>query len=151
MVTFSQGYPYLVQLAGDFAWRASGSASTISLANAEAAHGRAVTAVERRVISRVYQDLSDMDQRFVEAMAVDPGRSKIADIVRRLGVSDQYVQVYKKRLIESGYVQGDGRGHVVFSLPYLGDYVRAMSAEQDVAVVDDWENYPPPPPLHPGT
>lgn len=144
LVQFSQGYPYLVQLAGDFAWRNDPAASVISLVDAQAAHGRAITAVERRVISRVYQDLSGRDQEFIAAMAVDTHRSKIADIVSRMGVSDQYVQVYKKRLIESGYVQPDGRGYVVFSLPYLGDYVRSLSADQDSIPNDDWGSYPPP-------
>ncbi|MDJ0376276.1 ATP-binding protein [Cryobacterium sp. PH31-L1] len=145
LVTFSQGYPYLVQLAGDYAWRGSGTAATIALADAQSAHGRAITAVERRVISRVYQDLSEKDQEFVKAMAVDEGRSRMADIIQRMGVSDQYVQVYKKRLIESGYVQADGRGHVVFSLPYLGDYIRSTTTEAEgVARADDWDRFPPP-------
>lgn len=146
LVTISQGYPYLVQLAGDYAWRSSGTAGSITIDDARAAHSRAITAVERRVISRVYQDLSEKDQEFVTAMAVDAGgRTKIADIVQRMGVSAQYVQVYKKRLIESGYVQADGRGHVVFSLPYLGDYIRAMVAGSvDVPAADDWGQFPPP-------
>lgn len=145
LVSITQGYPYLVQLAGDYAWRNSGSSATIALADAEAAHGRAITAVERRVISRVYQDLSDKDQEFVTAMAVDDGRSRIADIVQRMGVSDQYVQVYKRRLIDSGYVQADGRGHVVFSLPYLREYVRSrvLPATQ-ASMSDGWDRYPPP-------
>lgn len=145
LVTFSQGYPYLVQLAGDFAWRSSGSASTITLSDAQLAHRRAITAVERRVIRRVYQDLSEKDQEFVKAMAVDDGRSRMADIVQRMKVSDQYVQVYKKRLIESGYVHADGRGHVVFSLPYLGDYIRSTTVvPTEVPADDDWDHYPPP-------
>ncbi|MFT3944707.1 MAG: hypothetical protein QM705_12925 [Ancrocorticia sp.] len=144
LLSFSQGYPYLVQLAGDYAWRHNASAEEISLDDASAAHRRAITAVERRVISRVYQDLSDKDQQFIAAMAVDNGRSKISDIVERMGVSAQYVQVYKKRLIETGYVQADGRGHVVFSLPYLGDYVRAMLEEDEAPRKDGWEDVPPP-------
>jgi hypothetical protein len=146
LVSISQGYPYLVQLAGDFAWRSGNTSKEISLADAKAAQGRAITAVEQRVISRVYKDLSEMDQRFVEAMAVDQGRSKISDIVKRMEVSDQYVQVYKKRLIESGYVQPDGRGHVRFSLPYLGDYVRSLSSDTAPQFDDDWGNFPPPQP-----
>lgn len=146
LVTFTQGYPYLVQLAGDFAWRNSGDHNVIRLADAEAAHDKAVTAVERRVISRVYQDLSEKDQEFVAAMAQDDHRSKMAEIARRMGVSDQYAQVYKKRLIESGYVQADGRGHVVFSLPYLGDYLRSLTSGGSAATQDDWSSYPPPRP-----
>lgn len=110
LVRTSQGCPYLVQLAGDYAWRSSGASGVITLADAEAAHARAITAVQRRVISRVYDDLSEKDKEFVQAMAVDDGRTKMADLVQRMGVSDQYVQVYKKRLVASGYVQGDGHG-----------------------------------------
>ena len=144
LVTFSQGYPYLVQLAGDYAWRNSGGNQTIQLADAEAAHNKAVAAVEQRVIRRVYKDLSEKDQGFVSAMAEDEHRSRMSDIARRMGVSDQYAQVYKKRLIESGYVQADGRGYVTFSLPYLGDYVRSMSDPETGTHRDDWSNYPPP-------
>lgn len=144
LVSLSQGYPYLVQLAGDYAWRSSGTSPVISLGDARVAHGRAITAVERRVISRVFQDLSEGDQRFVTAMAVDDGRSRMADLVQRMEVSDQHAQVYKKRLIESGYVQADGRGHVVFSLPYLGDYIRSMATEKSSARPDGWEHFPPP-------
>lgn len=142
LVNLSQGYPYLVQLAGDYAWRNSGAASTITLPDARAAHARAITAVERRVISRVYQDLSEKDQEFVKAMAVDRGRSKVADIVDRMGVSSQYVQVYKKRLVDSGYVQSDGRGYITFSLPYLGDYIRSRGDDQ--GTVNEWDRFPPP-------
>lgn len=144
LVSTSQGYPYLVQLAGDYAWRSSGAAPVVTTGHARAAHGRAITAVERRVISRVYQDLSEKDQEFVTAMAVDDGRSRIADIVQRMGVSDQYVQVYKKRLIESGYVQPDGRGHVIFSLPYLREYVRSRQSEDADTGTDEWGQFPPP-------
>lgn len=144
LVKLSQGYPYLVQLAGDYAWRNSGSASTITLADASAAHIKAITAVERRVISRVYQDLSEKDQELAKAMAMDSGRSKVADIADRMGVSPQYVQVYKKRLIDSGYVQSDGRGYITFSLPYLGDYIRSMDEDRAAGSVDEWDNFPPP-------
>lgn len=146
LVSISQGYPYLVQLAGDFAWRHARAAERIDLTDAQAAYGRAIAAIERRVISRVYQDLSEMDRQFVGAMAVDDGRSRIADIVARMNVSDQYVQVYKKRLIASGYVQSDGRGYVTFSLPYLGDYVRSLTAgdRANEESMSGWDKIPPP-------
>ncbi|QBR75688.1 ATP-binding protein (plasmid) [Microbacterium sediminis] len=147
LVAVSQGYPYLVQLVGDYAWRNTPSALRISVADAEVAHEKAIKAVQRRVISRVYQDLSEKDREFVQAMAQDHGRSKISDIVNRMGVSAQYVQVYKRRLIDTGYVKADGHGYVAFSLPYLGDYVRSMTAERDepVASRDEWDDFPPPP------
>ncbi len=146
LVAVSQGYPYLIQLAGDYAWRNRRTAGDITLADARVAHERAIRAVQQRVISRVYQDLSEKDQAFLQAMAVDEGRSKMSHIVDRMGASDQYVQVYKKRLIDSGYVQAEGRGYVSFSLPYLKEYVRATVGVGDEPgpAGDDWEAYPPP-------
>lgn len=146
MIAVSQGYPYLVQLVGDYAWRNTPASDVIDLNDADIAHEKAIKAVQRRVISRVYQDLSEKDREFVQAMAADTGRSKISDIVRRMGVSAQYVQVYKRRLIDTGYVKSDGHGYVAFSLPYLGEYVRSMDAEPATSVAtDDWDAFPPPP------
>lgn len=145
LISVSQGYPYLVQLAGDYAWRNKPRADVIDLADAAIAHDKAITAVQRRVISRVYQDLSEKDREFVQAMAIDTGRSKISDIVTRMGVSAQYVQVYKRRLIDTGYVKSDGHGYIAFSLPYLGEYVRSMDSEPaGAAASDDWDAFPPP-------
>lgn len=146
LVSLSQGYPYLVQLAGDYAWRNNSSSATITLGDATVAHDRAIRAVESRVISRVYSDLSDVDQKFLDAMAADDDRTKVADIVRRMGVSDAYVQVYKKRLIDSGYVHAAGHGYVRFSLPYLGAYIRRqLAAESSVAANNGgWDEYPAP-------
>lgn len=146
LVSLSQGYPYLVQLAGDYAWRNNSTRPTITLADATVAHDKAIRAVESRVISRVYGDLSDVDQKFLDAMAEDEDRTKVADIVKRMGVSDAYVQVYKKRLLESGYVHTAGRGYVQFSLPYLGAYIRRqLAAEANENRQDGgWGAYPAP-------
>lgn len=146
LISLSQGYPYLVQLAGDYAWRAHSTSPVITLADASMAHDRAIKAVESRVISRVYGDLSEVDQKFLDAMAQDEDRTKVADIVRRMGVSDAYVQVYKKRLIDSGYVHALGRGYVQFSLPYLGAYIRRRLAAEAQGVGGDggWDAYPAP-------
>lgn len=146
LVSLSQGYPYLVQLAGDYAWRNNSTAPTITLADATVAHDKAIRAVESRVISRVYGDLSDVDQKFLDAMAQDDDRTKVADIVKRMGVSDAYVQVYKKRLIDSGYVHAAGHGYVQFSLPYLGAYIRRQIAAEarDSGGSGGWDAYPAP-------
>lgn len=148
LIRVSQGYPYLVQLLGDYAWRASPTADPISIDDARLAQHKGVKAIERRVISRVYDDLSDKDKDFLMAMARDEERSKMSDIVSRMQVSPQYAQGYKKRLINSGYVQADGHGFVRFSLPYLGQYVRGMLDEDvsddDQGRDDDWANFPPP-------
>jgi hypothetical protein len=146
LLSLSQGYPYLVQLAGDYAWRNNPSAAEITLTDATVAHDKAIKAVESRVISRVYGDLSDVDQKFLNAMALDDDRTKVADIVKRMGVSDAYVQVYRKRLVDSGYVHPVGHGYVQFSLPYLGAYIRRQLAAEasDGGGEGGWDAYPAP-------
>lgn len=143
MLRVTQGYPYLVQLMGDFAWRHAPEDGCIGVAAAEAARDQAITAVQDRVVSRAFDDLSDVDKQFVLSMAEDEDRTKIADLVQRLGVSDQYVQNYKRRLIASGYVESDGHGYVRFSLPYLGHYLRTMADDRPLPD-DGWGAFPPP-------
>lgn len=148
LIRVAQGYPYLIQLAGDYAWRNSPDSPAISLADAQVAHDKAIKSVQKRVISRVYEDLSERDRDFVNAMALDEGgRSKMSDIADRMGTYGQYVQIYKNRLIDSGYVQPDGRGYVAFSLPYLGDYIRSMDPQgpDGDEFRDGWSAFPPPP------
>lgn len=147
LIATSQGYPYLVQLAGDYAWRNQPDADVVTLDDAEAAREKAIDEVEKRVISRVYQDLSEKDQEFLIAMAQDDGSAKMADICRRMEVSAQYGQIYKQRLIDSGYVQQVAHGYVDFSLPYLRDYVRSLLEDRvrpDETEAVGWEDFPPP-------
>lgn len=148
LLRVSQGYPYLVQLLGDYAWRKTPESDVISLEDARHAQRRGVDAVLTRVISRAYADLSDVDRQIVEAMAEDEGRSRVTDLAARLGKTTGYLNVYKKRLVDSGYIEAEGRHHVRFSLPYLRDYIRAMTRTGDddgsVPGVSPWEAYPPP-------
>ncbi len=147
LIVTAQGYPYLIQLVGDYAWRNYPEAPTVTLADAATARERAIREIEKRVISRVYQDLSDKDQEFLKAMSQDGGKSKMASICQRMDVSPQYAQIYKQRLIDSGYVQAAGHGYVDFSLPYLRDYVRSLVHNLERASEDTpsgWEDLPPP-------
>jgi hypothetical protein len=149
LISLSQGYPYLIQLAGYYAWRHNPESPAITLDDARHSHDVAIRVVTSRVISRVWDDLSDRDQQFLRALAGGGGRRKVAEIVKRMGESDQYVQVYKRRLIDSGYVQSDGHGYVTFSLPYLDQYINSLDSDiDDAAKVNDgaetWKNYPPP-------
>lgn len=157
LVRVSQGYPYLVQLLGDYAWRHDPDSDSITVAAAEAVRKRSVDAIMDRVISRAYGDLSDVDKLFVRALASCDGRAKMAQVIEAMRalaesegrdsavITQQYANQYRNRLIDTGYVEADGRGYVRFSLPYLGDYIRSMHDELSVVHEDAWQDYPPPP------
>jgi hypothetical protein len=119
------GYPFLVQLVGDHAWRQDTSVKRITAAHVEAA----VEAARREVGTLLHEpalnDLSATDRQFVLAMAEDDGESSIADIERRLGRDHGYVSRYRSRLLVAGIIEPTRRGWVDFTIPYLREFVRA--------------------------
>ena len=145
LLSAAQGYPYLVQLLGDYAWRHAPDSDVIDAEAARIAQDKGLKAVMERVLAKVFDDLSEKDQEFLRAMAVDEDRSRIGDIVERLDSYSQYVNGYRNRLIDSGYVRADGHGYIRFALPYLGTYIRSMSAAPNATANDDWADFPPPP------
>jgi Mn-dependent DtxR family transcriptional regulator len=54
-------------------------------------------------------------------MACDDGDSRIADIIKRMGVSAAHAGYYRRRLIELGVISSVGRGKVAIDLPMLKD------------------------------
>lgn len=128
MVEGSEGYPFLIQLIGERAWRAHPDEPEISL---EDAHVGVVTGRERLgvlVHAPAIAGISDVDRAFLLAMAVDDGPSKMGDIQARLGVDVNYASQYRLRLIDAELIEAAGRGYVRFALPYMRDYLLMASA-----------------------
>ena len=81
--------------------------------------------------------LSDMDRRYLGAMALDEGPSRAADLRERLGVTSDYVGRYRDRLINAEVIRPAGYGEVEFALPYLRDYLRAGHDAQQLPAQSD--------------
>ena len=124
MAAGTHGYPFLIQLVGAQTWRLHPSNEEISEADAREGVARARRRLSRLVHEPALQPLSDVDKSFLFAMAKDDGRSKMADIQRRLGVDKAYASQYRLRLIGAQVIEPAGRGYVDFALPYLRDYLR---------------------------
>ena len=125
MVDGSEGYPFLIQLVGERAWRANSDAPAITVEDAQVG---VVTGRERLgvlVHAPALAGISEVDRSFLLAMAQDDGASKMADVQARLGVDANYVSQYRLRLIDAELIEAAGRGYVRFALPYLRDYLRA--------------------------
>ncbi len=56
-------------------------------------------------------------------MAPDEGSSRIGDVAERLGVTPDYAQKYRRRLLDAGVVEQAGRGRLTFAVPYLRDHL----------------------------
>ena len=48
----------------------------------------------------------------------------MVEIARQMGVSPDYAQKYRKRLIDSGIIEAAGRGRVTIIVPHLVDYLQ---------------------------
>ncbi|WP_295836516.1 ATP-binding protein [uncultured Microbacterium sp.] len=156
----SQGYPYLIQLVGDEAWRHNQSSPVIDADAARAGATSMMQRIENEVLRRTIQDLSAKDREFIDALADQPdGPVKMAAIVSAMGKSSSYVEQYRLRLINSGYVipvdkdgslrhpDERGAGHVAFALPYLREYIRRLNEGRLPASPPMNRGQFPPPPI----
>jgi len=146
MARAAQGYPFLIQLIGDLAWRAHPERDEITLDDARSAFG----AARRRMGANVYEpslsDLSDVDRSFLVAMSLDDEPSKPRDIAQRMNVERKYVDVYRDRLIKARIIKPAGYGLIDFTLPYLRQYLRETQAAEAMGGAPT-NDYPAPPPL----
>lgn len=117
------GYPFMIQLVGQWSFN-SAAGDRIDLEAAEKGAGKARRKLGQLVHEPALADLSDVDRSFLAVMSLDEGRSRTADIAKRLNVSSQYVNAYRNRLIDADMIHSPAHGYVDFSLPYLRDYLR---------------------------
>ncbi len=130
MVEGARGYPFLIQLVGAQAWRLHPSEPRISLADAREGVVRARRRLGTLIHEPALADISDVGKSFLLAMAIDDGRSKMADIQRRLGVDKTYASQYRLRLIATEIIRSAGHGYVEFTLPYMREYLREHAGSE---------------------
>lgn len=73
------------------------------------------------VYEKVWDELSEKDQKIVYEIC--QGITKVSDLRERLQMSSQLLNVYRKRLMERGVVNGSVRGLLTLALPRFDVYV----------------------------
>jgi len=125
-VEATSGYAFMVQLVGFHSWKAAAD-PTAGITTAEIATG--VTEAERRigrlVFAPTWRGLSAVDRRFLMAMAVDDGESRLADVAARLDVGTKYAGVYRRRLIDAGMIIPTGKGRIDFTHHATREWLRS--------------------------
>lgn len=127
-VTATSGYPFLIQLVGYHVWRIDPRAPTITTGHVAAAIPAVEERLGRLVLEPAVSGLSARDQDFLDAMAVDDGPSRVRDIAERLGVSGNYVNRYRRRLLDAELITEAGRGRVDLQLPGAREWLRERAA-----------------------
>lgn len=135
LTTATNGYPFMIQLVGYWAWRYSetnGHSDYISLEDARQGIRRAKIKLGDMVHAPAFEGLSAMAKDYLLAMSQDDGPSSTADIANRLERSAQYASVYRAQLIEEDIIESTGYGYVDFKIPYLRDFLKEHAAHHQM-------------------
>ncbi|MCF0237367.1 MAG: ATP-binding protein [Sphaerochaetaceae bacterium] len=120
------GSPYMLQLLGHYIESFSFSKKVLS----EDDFTYILPLAEKEFIQDICEPtlapLSEKDADFLKAMAQDEEISSISDIASRLNVKSDYIQVYKKRLLDAGIIVSPMRAKVKCVIPHLLEYVRTF-------------------------
>lgn len=119
----TEGSPYLMQLVGYYLTLYA-SDSRIDNQALDDALTSARDDYERDVCQTTILGLSGQDVTFLREMAQIDEPSSISEIAHRMGVTPDYAQKYRKRLLDAGIIEPAGRGKLVFAVPYLRDWLQ---------------------------
>ncbi len=120
----TEGSPYMLQLVGHNLVQYAGEDGMVTPLIADDALRSSRSTFMVDVCQTTLASLSGRDVDFLRAMAIDEGPSRISAVAKRMAVSDDYAQKYRKRLIDGGVIAVPRRGCVEFAVPYLADYLR---------------------------
>lgn len=122
------GYAFMAQLVGFQIWKAAADPfAGITVGEAAVGIAEAEKQMERLVLAPIWKNLSDVDRRFLVAMAQDPEESQMSDVANRLGVTVGYAGVYRRRLIRAGMITSPRKGWIAFTHHGTRKWLRQVS------------------------
>lgn len=130
-IAATSGYAFMVQLVGFHSWKAAGTPVHIGVDEVEIGINEARRRVGRLVLAPTWNALSEMDRRFLLAMATDDDESKLADIADRLGVGVNYAGVYRRRLINAGMIISTRKGRVTLAHHAARNWLRDQAKKSN--------------------
>lgn len=123
LTSLTKGYSYAFQLLGYLIWNKKTDEITDEVI--DSCMDKYKELLYRNAYSKIFEELSDMDRKFIIAMAgSDNDIVSMKYITDTLNKKPNYISTYKRRLIDSGVVHQEGYGNVEFSLPLFKDYLR---------------------------
>ena len=124
----SQGSPYLMQLIGHYITLGASQEKAITEKDLLEAVRRAKDDYKNDICQTSLAPLSEKDLAFLLAMSQCEGEEiGISSIQEQMHVTSSYVQLYKRRLIQSGIIEPAGRAKVRFAIPFLQEYLLSRS------------------------
>lgn len=127
LLSVAGGYPYAIQLAGHYAWRASHGHASITARHARAAVP-AIDAELATLFQGRWEDASPKEREYLRALAqlVDEGATPGGGTVAtRLGEDAHAVSYLRERLLKKGTIYNTGDGRLHFITPGMGSWILA--------------------------
>lgn len=125
------GYPYAIQVAGHFAWRASHGSRAIGVDHARSAGPKIEKDLAQLFRSR-WDDASPREQEYLRAMAAVAGRGDVPRgglVAAELGEPVTSVSYLRARLLRKGTIYRVAGGAMHFITPGMGEWIRALDRE----------------------
>jgi hypothetical protein len=116
------GYPYALQVAGHYAWRASSGEEQITIGHARAAEPRIRRDLEQLFQGR-WDDASPREREYLRALAARSPAPTGGDVARELGKTATEVSYLRDRLLKKGTIYVDAAGCLHFITPGMASWV----------------------------
>lgn len=114
MAKLTKGYSFAFQVLGYLLWEAGGSYENLI--------ARYRQYLEESSYEKIWAELSEKDKQLAEAIAHTKTHSR-EEIRSYLGMKDNELNPYRKRLIRKGIVTGERRGYLDFTLPFFDLFI----------------------------
>ncbi|SNR27248.1 AAA ATPase domain-containing protein [Haloechinothrix alba] len=128
----SGGYPYFVQAYGKAAWDAA-PADPITVEDVRVAAPEAEAELAVGFFGSRYERATPAEREYLRAMAeLTEGRDEpasSADVAVYLGRKPSSLSPARDSLMKKGLVYSSERGHIAFTVPHFGHYLRTRAEE----------------------
>lgn len=121
------GFAYAFQLLGYYVWQyaTDNQLNEITISSIQKVLDNYINDLNRNVYFKVYNEMSNKEQEFVQAMAtINQPKIKAKSISEVMNKPANYISVYRKKLIDNQVIKSAGYGYVSFILPYFDRYVK---------------------------
>lgn len=113
MAKLTKGYPFAFQILGYLKWETNAPLEKIL--------PRFDEQLTIYAYEKIWSELSELDQKVV--YVISTGIIKTGEIREKLAISPQLLNVYRKRLMERGVVDGSKHGELSLALPRFEVYI----------------------------
>jgi hypothetical protein len=131
LLAVTGGYPYAIQVAGHFSWRASDGARAIGVEHARLAIPR-VEADLTQLFRARWDDASPREKEYLSAMAAvaEGGQEpRGGAVAAQMGMPVKAVSYLRSRLLRKGTIYRQAGGALHFITPGMGAWIRSLDQE----------------------